>query len=53
MDQEKRSEHVQHIHIPTTGETVEAQTFTGKELLFNDPNMTDAEYEKLWEDDRL
>jgi hypothetical protein len=51
---EKVKQEVQSIHIPTTGETMEAKTYSGKELfLKQDADEKDEEYAKLWEDDRV
>ncbi|MEJ8545038.1 hypothetical protein [Brevibacillus borstelensis] len=51
---EEIKQDIQTIHIPATGETIEAKTYTGKELfLREDTDEKGEEYAKQWEDDRL
>ncbi len=53
MEKEIRQE-VQKVHIPNTGETMTAKTYSGKELfLKEDADEKDEEYARLWEDERL
>ncbi|MGD8191481.1 hypothetical protein ACQCN2_15980 [Brevibacillus ginsengisoli] len=50
----KVKQEVQTVHIPATGETVKAKTYSGKELFWKGNEIEkDEEYAKLWEDDRI
>jgi len=53
MEKEIRQD-IQKIKIPGTGRTMTAKTYSGKELFLREnDDERDAEYERLWEDDRL
>lgn len=53
MDEPIKQE-IQTVHIPTTGETKQAKTYSGKELLLREQgDEKDEAYSRLWEDDRL
>lgn len=51
---EEIKQEVQTVRIPETGETMEAKTYSGKELFLKEnADERDEAYAKLWEDDRL